>query len=114
MELITVFNVIVGSLFVVALTYAVLSPKVHDGIVVKLGLSLMALGFLVSTYALANGADCTDVKTLDGAIALVNFGAVTVLAGYLLRTGYGRKKKRRFTDWADLDEAQRAVSGSRD
>ena len=113
MDFVTVFNVLIGSCFVIGLVYAVLSPKVHDSIVVKSGLVLMALGFMVSTYALANGIDCTDVQTLDRAIALVNFGAITVVCGYLLRTGYGRKKRRRSTDWADLEEAtpRRAVGG---
>lgn len=115
MDFVTVFNVLVGSCFLVGLVYAVLSPKVHDGIIVKLGLAQMALGFMVSTYALANGIDCTDVQTLDRAIALVNSGAITVVVGYLLRTGYGRKKRRRSTDWTDLDDGatQRAVGGDR-
>lgn len=110
------FNVLICSGLVVGLMFSVLSHRVNDGIVIKMGLGLMALGFAVSAYAMGNGIDCSDGRTLTRSISCVNGGLLIVVLGYLRRTGYGQKKRRRSTDWVDLDEAdrRRVVGGLRE
>jgi len=103
-EFIVLWNISFAAAAVVLLGWAILSHRFNDGIVIKVGLGCMTLGFAVTAHALSNGLDCADLRMLARAIALVNIGALTVAGGYLLRTRAGRVKKRRKTDWAEFDD----------
>lgn len=81
-----------------ALIGAILSPKVHDGIVIKIGLICLACGF--GSMALRMLGSTTDMVGMQRAMLLINSGIAVVIVGYLLR-----KAKRPgyvVTDWGDL------------
>lgn len=82
-----------------AASWAVLSPAVRDGVVVKAGLISVALGFLACAVLIVDDR----WWALNRALALVHGGGVTVLLGYATRVRGGRRKRRRVTDWAALD-----------
>lgn len=65
--------------------WAVLSSKVDDGVVIKVGLILCAIGYLVTFVHLVNGVDCHDVHGLARAGLLSRTGILIVLAGWCWR-----------------------------
>jgi len=85
--------------------WAVLSPRVHDGVIIKAGLISMALGFAATAWALADGQSCDDLHVLGRAEMLIHGGLLVVMFGFALRTRGGREKRRRVTDWGDLDDS---------
>ena len=50
-EVVTIFNATAAAALAVALGWAVLSHRVRDGVVIKLGLICMALGFAIERIA---------------------------------------------------------------
>ena len=86
-----------------ALLGAILSPRVHDGVVVKIGLICMALGFGAIALQLWRGIEANDLLSLERALLLVNAGLAVVIIGYLWRKAKVHHPVRRSTDWADLD-----------
>ena len=88
-ELVTVFNATTAAVIALVLSWAVLSHRVRDGVVIKLGLISMALGFGALSWQLVDGMGCTDLRPLNNAHALVHVGLAIVLVGYLLRTRQG-------------------------
>lgn len=91
----------------VALLYAILSPRVHDGVIVKAGLIVMALGYGCKS-ALLWGALPPLVMPLLRAQSLVTAGLALVLIGYLLRSRREGHPVRRRRDWIERRE-RRAV-----
>ena len=81
-----------------ALIGAVLSPKVHDGIVIKIGLITMAAGF--GAMALRAFGDLMEPAGVQRALMLINSGVAVVIIGYLLRKA--KNPKDRLTDWGDV------------
>ncbi len=65
--------------------WAILSPRVRDGVVIKLGLILMAIGYLVTVAQLADGMDCSDLQGLARSELLTRVGLLIVAAGWLWR-----------------------------
>lgn len=90
-DIYTVFNIVACSVLAGALGWAVLSHRVRDGIVIKLGLICMALGEGVLAWHLVDGLVCSDLRATNNAQALVHLGLALVLVGYLrhLRAGRG-------------------------
>lgn len=80
--------------------WAVMSTCVKDGVVIKIGLVLISLGFL-GTFFL--GFDSGEVRSLAIVHALVSLGLLICVAGYLLRTRKRsqRVKQRRRSDWME-------------
>lgn len=93
-------------IFVVGLIYAIVTPKVDDRILVKIGLILAAAGFTVMGWKLWNGIDPWEVVGVERAILMTNGGALIVVAGYLTRTRRRGHSMRRQTDWAALQDTQ--------
>jgi hypothetical protein len=99
-----------SGLIALALIWAVLTPHVHDGIVIKSGLILMALGFgaiavrMLDPWSVAG--DLADA--LSRALLLVNVGAAVVYIGYRWRTRNKPKARRRASDFMDLDSRNHA------
>lgn len=89
------------------LLYAILSPRVHDGVIVKAGLIVMAAGYGCKA-ALLWGALPPLVMPLLRAQSLVNLGLAVVLVGYLLRSRREGHPVRRRRDWIEGRE-RRAV-----
>lgn len=88
-ELITVFNATTAAVIALVLSWAVLSHRVRDGVVIKLGLIGMALGFGALSWHLVDGMGCTDLHAISNAHALVHAGLAVVLVGLLLRSRRG-------------------------
>jgi hypothetical protein len=105
-------NLVVCAVLALALATAVLSPRVRDGIVMKLGLMSMSLGFAITAYRLWDGWDCSDLQAEGRALAMIHIGVLLAALSYALRSRGGRLKLRRRTDWAELtdDELERALS----
>lgn len=102
--LLTWLNAAACGLISLALVAAILSPKVHDGIVVKVGLISMAAGFGAIALRLLDGVRAHEVVGLERALLMVNAGIAVVIVGYLLRRARAHHPIRRSTDWAELDE----------
>lgn len=95
-------NVLACVLLASGATWAVLSPTVKDGVVVKIGMILIALGFASTAVLLSEDR----LWALNRALALVHAGILVVGLGYALRTRGGRRKRRRSTDWMTLDSRE--------
>lgn len=101
--LLWVATVLASGLISLVLVWAILSPRVRDGIVIKAGLICMAMGF--GAVAAINLTDHQSAHALARAQALISSGIAVVILGYLLRRVREGHPVRRETDWADLDEA---------
>lgn len=77
-----VLNVAACALLSGACAWAVLSPRVQDGIVIKLGLIAMQLGLMGLGAALAVDK---EPAVIDRTLALLNTGLLTVAVGVWLR-----------------------------
>lgn len=80
--------------------WAVISPRVRDGILIKLGLILVAVGASGMGLALATG-DPTYVVLR--ALGLHTAGLFVVALGVLWRARRPGAPKRRASDWVALD-----------
>lgn len=80
--------------------WAVMSPCVKDGIVIKIGLGLVSLGFLGAFFL---GVEPTGAGPLVFAHALISLGLLICAVGYLwrTRTSRPRMRKRRSSDWIE-------------
>lgn len=79
--------------------WAVMSPRVRDGIVIKVGLILMAVGYMVIAHALTDGMDCSDVRGLARAALLTRVGLLIVLGGWYWRSTMRKRHLGRMSDW---------------
>ncbi len=100
---ISILNGVSSAVIAIALIVAVLSERVLDGLVIKVGLCSMALGFVVVSLHMLSDV---DLQGLERAMLLINSGLAVVIIGYLLRYRSVGHALRRVTDWADLDEAE--------
>lgn len=100
--LISWVNAAACGLLSLALLGAILSPKVHDGIVIKVGLICMCAGFGAIALHLLDGIGPDEVMGFERALLLVNAGVAVVIVGYLLRKARLHHPVRRSTDWASL------------
>lgn len=103
MDIFETVNGLASALLAMLLAWMVLTPQVRDGIVIKLGLISMALGFAATAWALLDGIDCSDANVMARAQGLINAGLVVVVLGaaWRLRAGW-----HALTHWADWDLAQ--------
>lgn len=95
-------NAAACGLISIALIGAILSPKVHDGVVIKIGLICLAAGFGAIALRLLDGVNPDEVVGLERALLLVNAGIAVVIVGYLMRKARKHHPVRRSTDWAQL------------
>lgn len=109
-SLLTMFNATVAATLAAALGAIVLHPRVREGLVMRCGLVLMALGFAAMAVALVDSTP--DLVSLGRAVALIHAGLVTALAGFLWSFKRKGWAARPITDWGVLlDEDLRHVSG---
>lgn len=93
-------SIILGS----AATYAVLSPRVHTGLVIMVGLVAFALGsFGHAALVLTAGFSCDELAGFARAALLTRIGLLVVICGWLLRAGRSRYAPKRTSDWMGLD-----------
>jgi len=74
--------------------YLVMSPSINDGIIIKSGLILMALGFLGAAAGLREGCDIVNQYIV------ASIGVFIVLLGFAIRIASAKAK--RLTDWLNI------------
>lgn len=89
-------TVVLSIVLAVVLTWAVLTPRVRDGVVVKAGLICMAIAH--ATLA-AHVSEMQPLHGLTHAMLLLSIGTTLVLFGVLVRLLHPRKPRRRSSDW---------------
>lgn len=94
-------NAAACGLISVALIGAIISPRVHDGVIIKVGLICMAAGFGAISLQLLDG-----VEALARPLLLINAGIAVAILGYLTRRVRARHPVRRTTDWFTLMEGK--------
>lgn len=90
-QAITTINAAVSGTLAGAIAWAILSRRVKDGVVIKVGLILLALGCAVTCIKLIDGLDNMDLLALNRARLLAHAGLLVVLVGYWLHLRAGRK-----------------------
>lgn len=100
-----VFNSTMSLLLSALSGWAILSCRVRDGIIVKIGLTFISLGFL-GVFMLA--LDPGGAQPLAFSNALVHIGLLICVGGYLVRHWRHRPRarqgprQRRLSDWVDM------------
>lgn len=103
-SVLSLLNALACGLISLALVGAVLSPRVHDGVVIKAGLISMALGFGSVSLRLADGSVQGDAVGLVRSMLLISAGISVVILGYIARVKRAGHPCVRSTDWADLEK----------
>lgn len=75
-------NAAACALIACALVAAVLSPRVRDGVVAKLGMIVMAFGFAALGLLLSDGLDAADYTGVERALGLVHAGLLLAAVGF--------------------------------
>ena len=81
-HIIAIGNLVACGLLAAGALWAVLSPRVQDGIVIKIGLGAMSLGFAALGAALGDGR---ELQHVGRALGLVHLGLLVVAAGIGIR-----------------------------
>lgn len=96
------FNTLMSLFLSMLAGWAVMSRRVRDGVLIKLALISLAIGFL-SLFFLSIDPGGTEPRAI--AHALIYLGLLGLVAGYWLRCRACRAKwqamPRRKTDWVD-------------
>lgn len=95
-------NVAVCLLLALACAWAVLSPRVHDGVVIKTGITSMGLGFAALAMHLLDGLQVADHEGIERAILLINLGILIAVLGVLLRIRSRPQSALLLCEWIDL------------
>lgn len=96
-------NAVVCGVLSFLLVWMVLSPKVHDGVVIKSGLSTMAVAFAMIAGFSLDADTAFDGERFQRGTLLLGIGIAVVIVGYLWRVHREGHQIRRRTDFADLD-----------
>lgn len=88
-QLIIHANGLASGLLSALLLWAVMNPRIRDGVVIKIGLVLMSLGFSATAWHLLAGLSCDDLLPINRARLLINAGAALVFVGYQLHLRAG-------------------------
>lgn len=97
MDLLDMLNTASCGGLALVLIYAVMHPRVQDGIIVKVGLISMALGFGSIAVRSLDGMTEGDAANLARSVLMISSGAFVVLGGYVIRNM--RHPARRLSDW---------------
>lgn len=109
--IVSLINGLASGIIALALIAAALSRRVHDGVIIKIGLCSMALGFVVLALHMLNIR--ADVRGLERSLLLINSGIAVVILGYLFRTRAAGHALRRMSDWGDLGDSIRRHGNGR-
>lgn len=102
-------TMLMGSFFVLAAAVSLvlaLHPKVLDGFIIRLGFSLVTIGFGASGLHLLD-TSLDNVYGLQASTATGIFGLLFILLGYIFRVALAGHHLRRKADW--LEGATREV-----
>lgn len=109
--LLSLTNAIACGLISLTLIGVIVSPRIHEGAVIKVGLISMALGFGAIALRLVDGYQPDEIVGIERALLLVNLGIAVVIVGYLRRRIVAAHPVRRSTDWGPFDA--RPIEGDR-
>lgn len=98
-QIIAIVNAALLVLVSLAAAWAVLDPRVREGVLIKVGLILLSLGSGAGAWLLS----ATDDVLIGRAALLGNVGLVMVSCGWCVRVHCGRRKHRRTSDWVPFD-----------
>lgn len=94
--------------------WAILNPRVRDGVLVKLGLIAVMLGSGAIALRMSDGAvNRWDVIGIQRSLLLIDAGLIAIVVGYALRRLHAHHPMRRRSDWVDLDDGGRRAGGAR-
>lgn len=96
-------NALASGLISLALLGAILSKRVHDGVIIKVGLICLMAGFGAIALMMVGGIMPHHILGLERALLLINAGIAVVILGYLLRKAKLHHQVRRASDWSALD-----------
>lgn len=101
-DLFAKLNGLMCAVFVMLLLAAIVSPRVRDGVIIKVGMIFMSGGFLALAGHAFDMASPVRMLDLGRALLLTNTGAMVVCLGWLRRKRSAGHKVRRSSDWMDL------------
>lgn len=101
--LLSLTNAAACGLISLTLIGIIISPRIHEGAVIKAGLISMALGFGAIALRLVDGYQPQEIVGIERALLLINAGIAVVMVGYLCRRVRAHHPVRRSTDWGSLD-----------
>lgn len=107
MDVIIVINVAFSAVLCFAVAAIIVSPRIHEGPIVKIGLMLLCIGLFGVAMQIPRLADDAAVRPLLNAITLGNAGLAISAAGVAWRIWHApeaRQVVRRMTGWPDLDD----------
>ncbi len=99
-------NAAASGLIAIALIGAIVSTRVNDGVIVKVGLICMAMGFGSIAMRMFDGLTNSDAAGLAKSLVLVNTGVAVSILGYLWRKARAGHPVRRATDWSPLEDKE--------
>lgn len=103
MNMLLAFDTVAAAVLATVCGWAVMSPRIHDGLVIKAGLILMSLGLALLSFSLADAAEVARPYIVAGSLVLV--GLLVVVVGAALRVmNTPPRRRRRVTDWGDLSD----------
>lgn len=118
--MLSLLNCLLCTGFGLVLLWLILTPKVDDGVIIKLGMIVAMLGFLALGWKMFEGIEPSEIRGVEWGMLMVNVGVLIVIFGYVRRTAARGHRMLRLSDWAALqdtrpmDEADlRHVSGGR-
>jgi uncharacterized membrane protein len=101
-DTVVLLNSLFCALLAALLGWAVLSRGTQDGLIIKVGLVLMSLGFLAVSCLLLQRQTMDAFQPILRAGVLIHAGLVVVVVGWALRVRTGHSKLRRYADWVNL------------
>lgn len=110
MDILSIANALICLLLCGVIAWLILSPKIADGIVIKAGLIMSAMGLLGCALILL-GRDVPEWRALMAAWLLFHVGGLVVLGGLVLRIvrdPVAREVVHAVSGWPPLDD-KRAV-----
>lgn len=103
MDAVLVLNIVACGLICVGSGVVIMHPKIHEGLILRVGLVLLSLG----SFALAvNMAASNEANPLRHALALCLGGVVIIglgIARRLYTDPHMRELAQRVSGWGDLD-----------
>ena len=103
---ISVLNACVCFIFATVVTWAIVTPKVDDAVVIKSGLILADLGFVVLGWKFWGGIDDFEISGVLWGTLFTNTGALVIVGGYVWRVSTRGNQMRRLTDWSSLQDTR--------
>lgn len=118
--MLSLLNCLLCTCFGLVLLWLILTPKVDDGVIIKLGMIVAMLGFLALGWKMFEGIEPSEIRGVEWGVLMINVGVLIVVFGYVRRKATRGHRMLRLSDWAALqdtrpmDEADlRHVSGGR-